>query len=66
VRHRDCGDPRGVGQKVLNLGLKPNDGGLTPLKLQDGETLADAIKRYEHTLNEDSNELDIKKNTIEA
>jgi len=25
VRHRDCGDPRGVGQKVLNLGMKPNE-----------------------------------------
>jgi 4-hydroxy-L-threonine phosphate dehydrogenase PdxA len=66
VRHKDCGDPRGVGQKVLNLGLKPNDGGLTPLKLRDGETLADATKRCKHTLNEDPNELDTEENTIEA
>lgn len=66
VRHKDCGDPRGVGQKVLNLGLKPNSGGMTPLALQDGETLSGAVERDKHTLDEDLNELDTEENTTEA
>jgi hypothetical protein len=56
ARHKDCGDPRGVGQKVLKLGLEPEPSA--------NERLNRGIELLEKF--EQKHELDTKTNTTEA
>lgn len=63
VRHKNCRDPRGVGQKVLKLDLVP-PGCMEHLKLEDCEPLSCRLARVSEESGDDG--LDTKENTTEA